>query len=272
MALQETLASQSNYALSVDGYKSFVVFRTEEFRGHAVLVDNRYPSYEVPHGIPQILHVKVAGIPKFGKPIHIIGVYMPSGGNFPIKCRALIIECINISDEIFQQDNEAIVVCLGDFNMDCEMLDKRLNRHGLHALRRHTPKGSPASQFPKRGKVRAIDYILVTPRGEEVVHEPKVKTMYEISDHHPVVAHLNSVHAVPWERPVKMFRVNNKMVQKHGQELVNDNRWLALLNIRTKNAEQLSEEADMLSETVRKVCTKCGAFQEETDVVYDFIP
>jgi exonuclease III len=47
--LQETLVKDRHYPITVPGFTAYSSPAKDGFRGLAILVDNRYPSYEVPH-------------------------------------------------------------------------------------------------------------------------------------------------------------------------------------------------------------------------------
>jgi hypothetical protein len=82
LALQETLVRAKHYRMCIEGYRVYQCNAEAEFRGQALVVDMSLASYEIPHGLNWLTHVKVFGIMGHDGPSHILGVYLKSGGNF----------------------------------------------------------------------------------------------------------------------------------------------------------------------------------------------
>ena len=78
LALQETLVGRTHYPIQMGGYRVYQSAVEEEFRGIAMLVDKRLASYEVPHGLNWMIHVKVFGYAGWSGPMHFFGVYLKS--------------------------------------------------------------------------------------------------------------------------------------------------------------------------------------------------
>ncbi|KAF8258018.1 hypothetical protein EI94DRAFT_1542645, partial [Lactarius quietus] len=116
LALQETLVSARHYPVHMHGYRAYVSNAKEDFRGIALLVDNRYASYEVPHGVHWLLHVKVFNYVGLEGLIHIINVYLKSGGNHRSTCREQLMVVKGIVAKIIECDADSRVVVLGDMN------------------------------------------------------------------------------------------------------------------------------------------------------------
>jgi len=81
LALQETLVGRAHYPIQMSGYRVYQSAAEEDFRGTAVLIDEKLASYEVPHGLNWLIHVKVFGYAGWSGPTHVLGVYLKSGGN-----------------------------------------------------------------------------------------------------------------------------------------------------------------------------------------------
>ena len=79
IAIQETLIGVNQYPPVVPGYEVFTRPYQDGFRGQALIIDKRYPAFEVgTMDSRNMIHVRVAGLP--GKRTwHIIAVYFPLG-------------------------------------------------------------------------------------------------------------------------------------------------------------------------------------------------
>ena len=253
LAIQETKVSDRCYIMSIDGYKSFIVQKAEGFMGQAIFVDNRYPAYEIVHNIKQIIHIKIAGMPQFQKPIHIIAVYLPSGGNFKKQRSDILKKIKHITKEMVQRDPNVIVFVIGDFNISEKEIDTRVAKQNLYKLTRVTPKGSAISRFPIRGKCSAIDHILTSEEGNKFVKQVKVSHKWNASDHRPVIVKIKKGNPTLWEYPKRPLKINNEVLCTKGRTIVNDNRWNLLMDMPTNTLEDMTRLTDSLSETVRSV-------------------
>lgn len=225
-ALQETLVSAAHYPLRLSGYTSYSTPWKEGFRGNALLVNARYPSYEVPHEASGwILHVKVYSIPGIEGPAHVLAVYLPSGGNHRRE-RTIVLDLIaDTYADILKVQPGAAVFCLGDFNVPMERIDRKMARRS-HLVERLKPVGSAVSRFPRVGPPRALDHILASPRAKQMVRKPRVLREYDLSDHRPVMACFRTVDRAESFKPApKGFRYDRKMIQRNSEKLVNSNRW-----------------------------------------------
>jgi exonuclease III len=128
LAIQETLVSaKHNYPVHVQGYRAYASNVKEDFRGIALLIDNRYVSYEVPHGVHWLLHVKVFNYAGLEGPLHIINVYLTLGGNHRWTCRDQLTVVKGIVAKILDRDHDSRVVVLGDMNEAERQLVHHLN-------------------------------------------------------------------------------------------------------------------------------------------------
>ena len=127
LAIQETLVSDRHYPLHMSGYRAYASNAKEDFRGIAMLVDNRLASYEVPHGVCWLLHVKVFNYAGIDGPTHFINVYLKSGGNHRRTRRDQLTVVKNIVAKILERDDQSRVVVLGDMNEAEKALVHHLN-------------------------------------------------------------------------------------------------------------------------------------------------
>lgn len=260
LAIQETKVSGKRYVISVKGYKTFSVLKGGGFMGHSILVDNKYPAYEIAHKIKQMLHVKVAGIPQFQKPIHILAVYLPAGGNFRGKRWELLRNVRQIAKDLVKKDPKTIVFVLGDFNISDKMLDERLAKHGSHGLKRIVPVDSAISRFPRRGRGSAIDHILASKEGARFIENIRVGREFNISDHRPVIMRTKEGDESLWELPKRSLRVNDKMLWIRGKAIVDDNRWNVLLDMPASTLEHMTILTDKMSDTIKQICIEKEVF------------
>ncbi|KAL6308741.1 Endonuclease/exonuclease/phosphatase, partial [Sparassis latifolia] len=175
-AIQETLVNSGAKPLIIQGYNSYTVPWEEGFRGQAVLIDNRLPSYRVPHEEPWLLHVKISHwrhASGANKVLHIMGVYFPSGGNYRGSRRKKVQRLVQITNEIFEEKPTDIVVVLGDYNMAFDKLSRYLNNCDNIITGIHT-RGSNFSRFPVRGGPSDLDHIVGSPDVYTFFRRPRV--------------------------------------------------------------------------------------------------
>ncbi|KAA1480191.1 hypothetical protein DENSPDRAFT_741686, partial [Dentipellis sp. KUC8613] len=171
---QETRVMDRHYPIRVNGYQTFVSDARAGFRGLAMLVDHRLAAYEVPHTLGiHGLYVKVAGLPGFECPVHIIGLYCPSGGNERSTRTTVLRGVCDLTASILEKDPEAHIVVLGDLNKEAGDLDKFLGKRQC-GLSRLVPTGSSLTRFPLRGRPTAIDHLLVSERVASMLRRPRV--------------------------------------------------------------------------------------------------
>ncbi|KAI5980979.1 Endonuclease/exonuclease/phosphatase, partial [Pisolithus albus] len=117
LAIQETLLGKSQYRFYVWDYEVYQRPKETGFRGHALLVSRRFPSYEVSPGKSKcFIHVKITKL-SGERPWHVISVYLPSGGNRRSERTDCLRQILAEYREIVSKDGEAKVVIMGDFNM-----------------------------------------------------------------------------------------------------------------------------------------------------------
>lgn len=250
LALQETLVSDRSYPVRIEGYNTYAVPWQEGFRGHALLIDDRLPSYEIPHAAIEgnrcLLHVKVSGLRNLGRPAHCVGVYLPSGGNYAALRTALVRSIFGLCNDILKREPGALVVFLGDFNMDGKSLDNRCRRKAA-MLSRLQPVGASQTRFPVRGRGRDIDHLMVSPGMAAVLRPPRVMRDYCMSDHRPLVSQIRLTTEDLFETPRRTSRIDNKALIVNAEKLVHHNKWTALLDLEDDTPNQLSELAEGFS-------------------------
>lgn len=259
LAMQETLVKEKHYDIVVEGYNSYSVPAEEGFRGQALLIDKKANSYQIPHECKNILHVKVSGYKRLHKPFHFFAIYLPSGGNYRKERTVIYKKLKAIVKDIYEKDPNTIAIATGDFNEPTARLTKRLAKNPV--LQRMAPIGSDLSRFPLRGKPNSLDHFLVTDNAEQMVRRPVVMRNYVISDHRPVVLDIRDNSDSTWIAPKRPYRIDNKMIQKHGEEIISHNKWNVLADIEVNSEQKLDEYADKISETVKEVCVEYNAFQ-----------
>lgn len=152
------------------------------FCGQTLLVSNHLSSYEVERENHLYIYIKVNGILGVGQPIHVISIYLPSGGNFRRARRKLTRKVLELNQTILQETPGAPIVILGDWNMESETVRKEIAPEitGLQLL---CTKGSSLSRFPSNGPARAIDHVVASAGMVNVLRNPRVFCNYGISDH-----------------------------------------------------------------------------------------
>ncbi|KAF9642292.1 DNase I-like protein, partial [Thelephora ganbajun] len=184
VALQETLVAERHYPVVVKGYRTFAKPWQKGFRGQAVLVDNRLSSYELPHeDSKHLLHVKVSGGPNAMGPMHVFGVYLPSGGNFRKERTRLVAKLGSLVDEILKADSNAVIIGLGDFNVERDELNRKL-RKSAKRLQIQSVVGSTLTRFPARKDLRptSLDHFVCSSNACLMFRKTRVLRQYPISD------------------------------------------------------------------------------------------
>ncbi|KAH7902912.1 Endonuclease/exonuclease/phosphatase, partial [Hygrophoropsis aurantiaca] len=272
-ALQETLVSQNQYPVVLPGYNTFAAPWKEGFRGAAVLVDQRLAAYEIPHGKEKLegykflIHVKVSGLSGLSKPLHFIAAYLPSGGAYRALRTSGLEAIIDLFKKILDRERGAMIVCMGDLNAEPQRLDKVLARSADSALR-FAPRGSALTRFPIRGRLTALDHMVVSPMAREVFLKPRVRRDFSISDHRPLVSRVRIKPPKSVGHPYCSLRYDSKKLVYHSERLANDNRWLALEGLEVDSAEKLSVAAKSLQRTSTKLFRRLGVVTDSrpTDV------
>lgn len=262
-SLQETLVKGTDYPLIMPGYRVFAVPCGAGFRGQALLVDERASAYEIPHVgkvvRDYVLHVKVNGLKGINKPLHVLSVYMPSGGNYRAVRNAVWSDAVKIVTELTLKDPGTLVVMLGDFNMTDIRVDKLIARDNESLLCRLTPVGSPLSRFPIHGKPSAIDHMVVSTAMKELCSRPRVLRNACVSDHRPLIGGWKnySDDFQPPKRPVS--RINAKMLVRMSYEIASHNKWSVLPVEEISDADELTQSALAFSKCTNDVLMSCGA-------------
>ncbi|KAH9158465.1 Endonuclease/exonuclease/phosphatase [Lactarius sanguifluus] len=190
LALQETLVTARHYPIHMDGYRAYASHAKEDFRGIAMLVSNKLASYEVPHGLPWMIHVKVFGYAGLSDPVHFINVYLKSGGNHCRTCKEQLQVVKKIVAKIIERDNESKVVVMGDLNEPEKQLIHHLSMHAESGKNYLFPAhfvGNCRTHFPLRRAPAQLDHILLTEKSQKFFRGARVLHCYNSSDHCPVV-------------------------------------------------------------------------------------
>lgn len=251
-AMQETLVRNRHYPVKVQGFATYQSPAKEGFRGLALLVDNRYPSYEVPHDEgDHLIHVKVSGLGKCTKPCHVLALYLPSGGNYRGRRTALFKQLAKYTQKILKSDPGSPVVCLGDLNMTPDELVKKLLRTNV-PLHLAETRGSNLSRFPVRGSDKALDHILWNEASAALLRRPRVLRQYAISDHRPVVAEIRESN---WEYIPQRRRpwIDRKRIRSEQEAIAHDNRWAPLARL---DANDMLGGLDLMAAKFSETCDR----------------
>jgi len=262
VAMQETLVAIRHYPITIQGYRTFAKPWQKEFRGQAVLVDNRLSAYEVQHEEEKnVMHIKISGIPNCEKPIHVLSVYMPSGGNFRRERTRIFKTIGQMVNKILEEDNNAVIIGMGDFNTETETLDRKLKRT-IKGINRIDGVGSMLSRFPanKVSEPKSIDHFIGSQTVTRLFKKARVLRDYPISDHRPIMMRLRKTPKVQETTTVtEKARINVDMCRKAGERLVMHNRWDALINEEGENGEEdFDESIEKFSRTFSEVTESLG--------------
>ncbi|KAH9051480.1 Endonuclease/exonuclease/phosphatase, partial [Lactarius vividus] len=268
LALQETLVTARHYPIHMSGYRSYVPHAKEDFRGIAMLVSNKLASYEVPHGLHWMIHVKVFGYAGLLDPVHFINVYLKSGGNHHRTRKEQLQVVKKIVAKIIECDSKSKVVVMGDLNEPEKQLVHHLSINAESGKNYLFPAhfvGSRRMHFPLWGAPVQLDHILLTEKSQKLFRGARVLRCYNSSDHRPVVMPpYTDVSAA--ERRVRPTRAafDSKMITLKGDLLVNDNAWAKLMQgiqcepdvADDECRAEVSTQADAFIATFDQVCRK----------------
>jgi exonuclease III len=247
-AIQETLVSERAYPIKVEGYRVYTQPWTKEFRGQALLVHNHLMSYQVSSSKGKYIHVKVNGIEGANTPVHVIAVYMPSGGNYRESRSTALKELLALNKKILDGDPRAPILMLGDWNLSVEDLRKRLKTE-LTGLKVLPTRGSPLSRFPVNGKPQAIDHMVGNDRYIALVRKPRVERNMGLSDHRPLVTTVRAKPKVE-RAPTVKWSYNTQTIKRYAREIVSSNKWNLLEVEEYESNERLDKMAESFSNTV----------------------
>ncbi|GBE87773.1 LINE-1 retrotransposable element ORF2 protein [Sparassis crispa] len=253
-AIQETLVTDRAHQLRVPGYTTYAQNWTTGFRGQAVLVHQSLSSYLVEQKEGHYIHVKISGLTRNSVPVHVIAIYLPSGGNFVRERRKRIREILAINKRVLTHTPGAPIIILGDWNMSAAQIGQEINPPitGLQVLQ---TRGSPLSRFPVNGAPKSLDHIVVSASGRIHLRRPRVHRDYPISDHRPVIAEFR---AIALEAPSKInrMRFDTDAIKGKGRSIVNHNKWSALSVEEASDEEELNTRTNAFISTMDKVCKK----------------
>ena len=185
MVMQETLVMMRHYLVVLKGYRTFAKPWEKKFRGQAVLVDDRLSVYKVQHdNHNHILYLKVSGMLGCEKPVHVLSVYLPSGGTFRGERTQMIAAMGQLTEMILRDDSGMVIVGMGDFNTETGSLDKKL-RMSCDGIRRIVGVGSMLSRFPtnKLMAPKELDHFVGSQNVTLLFKKARVLRKYPISDH-----------------------------------------------------------------------------------------
>ena len=176
------------------------------------LVDNKLSSYEVPHRLSWLIHVKVFRYVGWSGPTHILNVYLKSGGNFRQKQGDCLEAVKKIINDAKKQNPESHFVVLGDMNEDGLQVYKHLrSRKEMNLLTIAPIVGSVFTRFPVKGRKQSLDHILLDSIHAKEFKCAQVCRGYNASDHRLVIVcpkkQLLSARAGP-----NQVKFDNKMI------------------------------------------------------------
>ena len=255
-AVQETLVSERAYPIKVDGYTVYRQHWKKDFRGQALMVRNHLMSYEIASVEGKYIHVKVAGL--IQKPIHVIAIYMPSGGNFKKERKRLMEELLVLNKRILDKDPEAPILMMGDWNMEKDSMSERV-KTDITGLRVVPTRGSALSRFPVRGSPRAIDHIVANENMIQTVRKPRVERRVGMSDHRPLVMVVRKTKRTV-HTPTTKWVYDTNLMKRYAREIVNSNRW-SILNVEECDTEEdsLNERAESFKNAMDETLKEFGA-------------
>jgi exonuclease III len=255
-ALQETLVSSRAFPVQMPGYVSYTQHWGEGFRGQTLLVKSDLSSYEVGREARLYIHVKVSGLPRITQPVHVIAVYLPSGGEYRGLRTELFHKLLALNKKILDATPGAPVIFLGDWNMNQAELEQKLQTP-LTGLQVYKPVGSALSRFPTRGLSRDIDHMVVSAGMNGILRRPRVNRKYGISDHRPLIAPLRAV--VKDNTPqAPQWRYDNYAIKRFARELVYSNRWSVLDVEEANDGDRLNEDTESFVKTMDQLTRSFG--------------
>lgn len=251
-AMQETLVSEGRFMRNIMDFNAFSIPKKEGFRGQMILVKNSLSAYR-PRWVSQhILYVKVSGFQGLNRAIHVVSVYLPSGGSRRVERNQQLAHLNSLISEIGTKERDPLILVLGDWNATSEEISKvMVPSIGMEIL---GTRGSPISRFPKSGSGRAIDHMMVSADLRRYIRKARVEHGYALSDHRPVITQIRKgISEVSQEMP---YRLDLNRLKGIGEQLVNDNRW-NLLSV-DDTEESLDEAAKGLSDTFITIADDLG--------------
>ena len=260
LGLQETLAKRSHYIPKLQGYRCYASPAEEGFRGIAMFVDKRLASYEVPHGLKWLVHVKCFGYMGWQGPTHFFNIYLESGGN-KRRARGDALKAVKgIVNRILERTSEARIVVMGDYNEEADKCMRHLEVGGGNVLNPVHFVGVSTSRFPRLGHMkRSLDYYLLNENAQRAFRGARVLREYNSSDHRPVLLRPQK-RLPPYVVDKVKARFDSKMIALKGDTVVNDNSWTKLMDAASLNVDDLEPEelhANMASQFIESFDTVC---------------
>ncbi|KZT63148.1 hypothetical protein DAEQUDRAFT_680873, partial [Daedalea quercina L-15889] len=270
-AIQETLVRPQSAPIRPKGYTVYSAPWLEGFRGQAVLVDERLPSYRIPHEEPWLIHVKISHWPYSdteNRILHVLGIYLPSGGNYKGNRGRKLRTLTNITNEIINKSSKELVMVLGDWNMSFRDLQRRLVYYHSEITALEVV-GSGLSRFPTKGQAKDLDHIVGNPVVQSCFRRPRVLRSYAVSDHRPVLLGSRKLTGDAAQQE-KRAGFDKNMITRHKQKLVSSNRWEAIskrvdMLYETENEAYLHTATDAFNITFDKICREYGIKYDVVD-------
>jgi hypothetical protein len=125
-------------------------------------------------------------------------------------------------NKILEEDNNVTIIGMGNFNMEAEVLDRKLKRtsKGIHHIE---GVGSKLSRFPtnKVATPKNIDHFIGSQAVNFLCRKARVLRKYPISDHQPIMMQLRkSLKAPKALRETEKARINVDIYRQVGEKLV----------------------------------------------------
>lgn len=222
LLLQETLHNSACSPLCLQDYNTFSIERVAGFRGQAILVHTNIRAYQIMHEEKFLLHVKISKWNNDACNMHVLSIYLPSGGNRRGARTACYAKLTQLSQDISAKDKDAVILLAGDFNEDEIRIQKRLENH--KDICYIPTNGAPSSRFPRAGKAKALDHFVGSKSFLQIFQKPRVLRQHAISDHRPVVVRAKKYsHFKP--PPVIRTVFDSKVIKSSQVKIASSNRW-----------------------------------------------
>lgn len=255
--IQETLASPDAYPVKFNNYTTFAMPWKDGFRGMAILVRDHLTSYEVMRRNSSYIYVKVSGLKGIGKPLHLIGVYLPSGGNYSAERNKVMREIMLRVSFIRKRDPTSPIMILGDTNTETERIDKIL-KSGKIGLERFKPRGSPVSRFGANNELSAIDHIIVNDITARHFRRPRIFRQYALSDHRPVITRLRVMNGTLNEQKPPELVFDSLAGKKFARTLIHSNRFALLAETTLDTQDDLNKVNTEFVDIYQSTCKELG--------------
>lgn len=268
LLVQETLLKPLDRALDVPG---FVVFSKSAIRGgagqrgQAILVRRDLTGYELDLKDPNLIGVRVIGIPGDDSWV-VISVYLPSGGNFRGERGRIFKRVRRLMRRMVRAEPSVKILVGGDWNTEKVKVEKFLPKWKVPIGLLPTA-GSDKTRRSKQGLQHwsSIDYFVVTQNAANELTSARVMRHWDLSDHFPVVTQVRLQGNKPSNQKVGRPTFARKGFDDKISSIVSHNRFAILADSAPENAEEVHEYA-------RKFEEACLEVAKEHELVSDAIP